>query len=322
MKIIKQYSNIKYDPNKNIYSVSKIGNNFITKGPLNVGLQITRFCNFRCIYCSESAKYTNRLNIIDDPTLNNINIMVKNLKNAGVFRINLTGGEPLLRKDLVDIVNLIYDNGIFVGICSNLSLLSEKLAKSIRDKILYFEVSLDGLPCKQKENGRIWNGSFLDRLAILRNNNIPIRIASVLNFINYDVAMNNINYIINIGKKFDVLSIKFMGIGDKGRGLALSKRNNSNKIIPLIYNHIKKLKDNDSFLRIDMIFSKVCDYHEGKFVLIHPDGKMVGTPFFKNESKNYIIGNILTESIVNIWSTYPFINNHIRRYIGESQIIF
>lgn len=63
----------------------------IPEYPLTVTLQITRRCNLQCPYCSESE-------FISDPTLKEIEKMIKNLK--GVNRIIISGGEPTLRKDL------------------------------------------------------------------------------------------------------------------------------------------------------------------------------------------------------------------------------
>jgi len=66
-EIIKEYSKVRYDPKNNLFYVTKINGEYITKGPLNVGFQVTRKCNLKCIYCSESPP-------LKDMSLNEISI--------------------------------------------------------------------------------------------------------------------------------------------------------------------------------------------------------------------------------------------------------
>ncbi|MGH4009300.1 MAG: radical SAM protein, partial [Pseudonocardiaceae bacterium] len=63
--------------------------------PLSVIYQVTRRCNFDCDFCSETMQ-------TKDPTLDQITSIQRNL--AGVPRVFLSGGEPLLRRDFVEIV--------------------------------------------------------------------------------------------------------------------------------------------------------------------------------------------------------------------------
>ena len=77
--------------------------------PLSVILQITRQCDLSCVFCSETEK-------MPDPSYEQLQKMKNNL--AGVARIYLSGGEPLLRKDLPEILDLFYGNFI-IGLPTN-----------------------------------------------------------------------------------------------------------------------------------------------------------------------------------------------------------
>jgi molybdenum cofactor biosynthesis enzyme MoaA len=63
-------------------------------------LQVTKRCDFDCVMCSETLQ-------MKDPALDQVATMATNL--AGVQRVFLSGGEPLLRRDLIDIVDLFED---------------------------------------------------------------------------------------------------------------------------------------------------------------------------------------------------------------------
>src|SRR6266567_7419147 len=65
--------------------------------PLSVILQVTKRCDFNCGFCSETLQMA-------DPTLDQLDTVRASL--AGVQRVFLSGGEPLLRRDLPEIVDM------------------------------------------------------------------------------------------------------------------------------------------------------------------------------------------------------------------------
>ncbi|HET8538393.1 MAG TPA: GTP 3',8-cyclase MoaA [Anaeromyxobacter sp.] len=64
-------------------------------------LSLTRRCNFRCSYCSP-CPVAERPGAVLDP--DEIRALVAGFARLGVRRVRLTGGEPTLRRDLVEIV--------------------------------------------------------------------------------------------------------------------------------------------------------------------------------------------------------------------------
>jgi hypothetical protein len=77
--------------------------------PLSVILQVTKRCNFDCSFCSETLQ-------LPDPTLPELDTIRTNL--AGVQRVFLSGGEPLMRCDFGDIVDM-YTGDFILGIPTN-----------------------------------------------------------------------------------------------------------------------------------------------------------------------------------------------------------
>ncbi|RLE64413.1 MAG: GTP 3',8-cyclase MoaA [Thermoprotei archaeon] len=68
-------------------------------------ISVTRLCNFSCIYCHEEGEnYKHR-----DYELSPVDIekIVKVAARLGFRKVKITGGEPLIRKDIVEIVNRI-----------------------------------------------------------------------------------------------------------------------------------------------------------------------------------------------------------------------
>ncbi|MCD6301470.1 MAG: radical SAM protein, partial [Staphylothermus sp.] len=75
-----------------------------------VNIVLTNRCNLSCWYCffyAEAAGY------VYEPTIEQIIEMIRSIKKQGVsINVQLTGGEPTLRDDLVDIVKALKAEGV------------------------------------------------------------------------------------------------------------------------------------------------------------------------------------------------------------------
>ena len=73
---------------------------------LNLRISITQRCNLRCDYCHKEGEEIGSCSrgTAEEMTVNEITRIAKIAISLGIDRIKLTGGEPLMRKDLCDIV--------------------------------------------------------------------------------------------------------------------------------------------------------------------------------------------------------------------------
>ena len=77
----------------------------------NLRLSVTDRCNLRCSYCMPEEHYT----WLPKPKLlsfEEISQVVDAFCDVGVDRLRLTGGEPLLRRDLACLVELACNDGV------------------------------------------------------------------------------------------------------------------------------------------------------------------------------------------------------------------
>jgi cyclic pyranopterin phosphate synthase len=70
---------------------------------LNLRISITQRCNFRCDYCHKEGEGCSR-GISEEMTVDEIVRIARIAISLDISRIKLTGGEPLMRKDLCNIV--------------------------------------------------------------------------------------------------------------------------------------------------------------------------------------------------------------------------
>jgi len=71
---------------------------------LNLRIAITQRCNLRCDYCHKEGEETCAQGVAEEMTVDEIVRMARIAVSLGISRIKLTGGEPLMRKDICEIV--------------------------------------------------------------------------------------------------------------------------------------------------------------------------------------------------------------------------
>lgn len=109
---------------------------------ISLRITITNRCNVNCVYCHHDGMVTSR----EEMTADELYTICKIAKNLGVQKIRLSGGEPLIRKDIVEIVEKINSIGFKdISMTSN-GILLEKYAQGLKDAGLNrINVSLDTL---------------------------------------------------------------------------------------------------------------------------------------------------------------------------------
>ena len=111
----------------------------------NLRISVTDRCNIRCFYCMpETVKFLPHKQIL---TFEEIRRIVRVAASAGVDRVRITGGEPLVRSEIHKLIAMIRDvDGIQdIAITTNAILLKEH-AQRLRDAGLdRLNVSLDTL---------------------------------------------------------------------------------------------------------------------------------------------------------------------------------
>src|SRR5208283_2663186 len=72
---------------------------------LNLRISITQRCNNRCLYCHREGEVKRANRSAEKMTVEEIVHIAKIAIDLGIARVKLTGGEPLMRRDLPEIVS-------------------------------------------------------------------------------------------------------------------------------------------------------------------------------------------------------------------------
>jgi radical SAM protein with 4Fe4S-binding SPASM domain len=110
-------------------------------GPLTLHLELTRACNLHCLHCFAGEKEEHGAPLSDAE----LSRLFAEMAALGTFRLGLTGGEPLLRHDLLDIVDMAIAQGLSPCLTTNGLLLDDQTARALgRRNLAWLNVSLEG----------------------------------------------------------------------------------------------------------------------------------------------------------------------------------
>lgn len=135
------------------------------RGPVVVW-SVTRTCNLNCVHCysnSEAKAYNGELNT------NEALGLIDQLAEAKVPVILFSGGEPLIRPDILQLAEKAISLGIRVTFSTNGTLITEEKARQMKELgISYVGISLDGIGAVHDEFRRK-KGAFDATLRGIRN---------------------------------------------------------------------------------------------------------------------------------------------------------
>ncbi|APU16620.1 MULTISPECIES: radical SAM protein [Actinoalloteichus] len=103
-------------------------------------VQINEDCNLRCAHCFVSATRVGKQMLLTEI----VDKVVPRLAAARVQRVTLTGGEPSIHPDFLDIVQAFRTAGMDVGICTNATTLDMVQIATLVELGVHCNVSLDG----------------------------------------------------------------------------------------------------------------------------------------------------------------------------------
>lgn len=130
---------------------------FVPGAPFQVVWDVTYGCNLRCQHCYASAGKARADELSTDEAL----MAIDQFAAMGVPIIAFSGGEPLVRSDILQLIRHASDKGIFVAIATNGTLITKEKARELKEAGLqYLQISVDGAKAETHDTFRGIPGSF------------------------------------------------------------------------------------------------------------------------------------------------------------------
>lgn len=149
-----------------------------------VQMSISGKCNLNCKYCYATDRKENAFPKMDLQDYIRTIDDITNFSRAVDF--TLTGGEPLLNKDIFEIARYIHSKKCTVDLLTNGTLISSKNIKKIKESFDKVSISLDGSTKELHESFRGKNtyDKTMAAIELLDSNGIPCRLSMTVNKLN------------------------------------------------------------------------------------------------------------------------------------------
>ncbi len=177
-----------------------------TPKPHAIILSVTSKCNLRCRHCSI---WKNKERSLPEKDAEKIILGLREW--TGPYHLTISGGEPLLKKDLAALVKLASDNGIQTALSTNGVLLTREIQDEIFDAGLDLVlVSLDSTRQEVHDKIRGAPGTFESLIRNIENSDYSSRI--VIQTVIFKDNPENIPELVEWVRKMGFLGIEFQAL--------------------------------------------------------------------------------------------------------------
>lgn len=301
---------------------------FIPGAPFQVVWNITYRCNLRCKHCYAEAGASDYYELNTEEA----KIGIKKLAEWGIVILAFSGGEPLIRKDILELSKYAKDNNLYVAIATNGLLLTKEKCKELKKAgVEYLQISLDGAEASTHDSFRGVQGIFdktIEGIKNAVNEGFFVNIATTVTSHNLSEIME----IIDLCELLEVNWFMMYNFVPTGRGKNIIeidlKPEEREELLRKLWNKLKNCKINvlstaPQFARIalqaegiscNMIpthfynpelhgqLKSLSDFIGGCgagrfYIAINPNGDITPCVYFP-----LVIGNILTSSLEELWT--------------------
>jgi pyrroloquinoline quinone biosynthesis protein E len=292
--------------------------NTATLTPLVLVAELTHRCPLHCVYCSNPIELTKR--DTEMPTETWVRIF-EEAAAAGVLQADLTGGEPLTRADVVQLVRAGREVGLYMSlITSGLPLNEAKLEALVEAGLDHFQLSFQGANAQTALE--ISNTtSHAHKLRVL-NWLKKWHVGVTLNFVIHRQNVQELEGMLALVEehqpsKVEFASVQYYGWGFANRGALLPTRKQLDQCVETLKAAEKKMRGKTRIVFVvpDYYakYPKPCVGGWGrKLILVSPDGTALPC-----HAASVIPGlrfeNVKEKSLHEIWEN----STAFRRFRGE-----
>ena len=207
-----------------------------------VAWELTRNCNLNCVHCRAAASQGPHEGEL---TLTECKKIVDQISAFASPTIILTGGEPLLREDIFDIIEYGTSRGLRLVMAINGTLLTEDKARGMKKGgIKRVSLSLDGKNAESHDRFRGVRGSFdsvLRASEMLKGIELPFQINTTVTRLNVE----DLEDIYNLVKTIGAMAWHIFLLVPVGRGKGLKGEELTTKAYEDVLNWLYSVEKKD-----------------------------------------------------------------------------
>lgn len=282
-----------------------------------VSWNTTNACNLQCKHCYRDAGLKKE----DELTTFQAKKLIDEISKAGFKIMIFSGGEPLLREDIYELVEYARFFGLRPVFGTNGTLITREVALKLKEKgAMAMGISLDSVNPEKHDNFRGIDGCWqkaVDGMKACKEVGLPFQIHTTVMDWNYDEVEDLTDFAVEIG----AIAHHVFFLVPTGRAVNIEEESlRTDRYEALLRRIMKKQKEVDielkptcapQFMRIakqmgvNTRFTKGC-LAGTAYCIINPIGKVQPCAYLEVEA-----GNVKDNSFVDIWQNSP-VFKHLR----------
>lgn len=132
--------------------------------PQEIMIEVTSKCNFNCKGCFNKNTFAKTDRNITDMSTDRLKQVLDNIVELGTQRVRFTGGEPLMRDDLEELLEYAKSIGLEIFLNTNATCVNNENIKYIEKYVSNVLVSINGFNDDNELEWTQTKGSFKDKL--------------------------------------------------------------------------------------------------------------------------------------------------------------
>jgi pyrroloquinoline quinone biosynthesis protein E len=290
----------------------------IAQPPLGMLAELTHRCPLHCPYCSNPIELVTRENEMSTEQWLSV---IEQARELGVLQMHMSGGEPLARPDLPELVGRASDLGCYVNlVTSGLGLTEQRLADLVDRGLAHVQLSVQGADAAIA-NKIAGVKAHLPKLAAARavkKLEMPLTVNVVLHRANHHQVADLITLAEEMGAdRLELANTQYYGWGLRNRDALMPTAAQLAEAEPIVRAATERLRDTMQIIYVVSDYyepyPKPCMYGWGSRQLtVAPNGDVLPCPA-ASAIKTLKLDNVLDTSLEEIW----YNSSSFNAYRGE-----
>jgi PqqA peptide cyclase len=274
--------------------------------PLGMLAELTHRCPLHCPYCSNPVELAAKR---DELTTAQWLEVIDAARDIGVLQLHMSGGEPLLRPDLPELVSRASDLGCYVNlVTSGLGLTRSRLADLAERGLAHVQLSVQGADAVRADliAGAKAHARKIEAAKVVRELGLPLSVNVVLHRANHDQVGAIIDLAEQLGAdRLELANTQYYGWALRNRTALMPTPEQLAAAEPIVRAAIERLKGRMQIVYVvaDYYekFPKPCMYGWGaRQLTVAPNGDVLPCPA-ASVITTLTVENVKSRPLAEIW---------------------
>lgn len=274
--------------------------------PLGMTAELTHRCPLHCPYCSNPLELLTRESEL---TTDQWKSVLTQARELGVLQVHLSGGEPLARPDLPELIEHTANLGCYVNlVTSGLGLTEDRLNHLIDRGLAHIQLSVQAADAERADKiaGTKAHHHKIVAAELIKRTGLPLSVNVVLHRANHDQLEGIIALAERMGAdRLELANTQYYGWALKNRDALMPTPEQLAVAAPIVRAAIDRLKGKMQVIYVVADYyeeyPKPCMYGWGaRQLTIAPDGTVLPCPA-ASAIETLNLDNVTTRPLAEIW---------------------